>query len=329
MNAWTSFITRERNAWPTWWASLSLPRRYGAIAFFLLYWIALAALGDLRNDHFLIGCIAILLSIGGPAANTLLRFVLPLLLTGVVYDTTRYYPASWRPDVYVAFPYDFDLRFFGIDTPEGRLTPNEWWQKRTSPLLDLVTGFFYLFFIAIYVLICFYHAFILPLRSKDPVQRMKATRMAPYLTWGFFWVNLLGYSTYQWFPAAPPWYAELYGFGPADLSAPPSPAGALRFDELLGISVFSGMYSKSANVFGAIPSLHISYPCLTMLFAFHLGSARAFSLFFYLIMCFAAVYLNHHYIIDVIWGSAYAFIAFAAVKTYAIKKSERTLKTRL
>jgi membrane-associated phospholipid phosphatase len=38
------------------------------------------------------------------------------------------------------------------------------------------------------------------------------------------------------------------------------------------------------------------------------GALRKFSLFFYLSMCFSAVYLNHHYILDILWGSTYALI---------------------
>jgi membrane-associated phospholipid phosphatase len=85
------------------------------------------------------------------------------------------------------------------------------------------------------------------------------------------------------------------------------------------------MYSKSANIFGAIPSLHISYPALAMLFAFQLKSVRAFSTFFYVIMCFSAVYLNHHYILDVIWGSVYAVLIWWWTNLYANSKTTREL----
>lgn len=320
----SQFIRREQSAWPSWWASLSPLRRYGPAGFVLVYWVSLFALGGLRSDHFLIGILIFLLSIGGPRAAIALRFLFPVFLTGIVYDSMRYYSDYIRGEIHVAFPYEFDKRFFGINTPEGRLTPNEWCQKHTFPALDLIAGFFYLFFITIYVLVCAYHAFVLPWRAKDPVVRRKAERLGPYVTWAFFWLNLLGYTTYFWFPAAPPWYVADYGLGPARLDTPASPAGAIRFDALLGTHFFTGMYGRAADVFGAIPSLHVAYPLLSVLFAFSIGSLRTFAVAFYLIMCFSAVYLNHHYVLDILWGSTYAVLVFLVIRVFARRNSTRS-----
>ncbi len=317
------FVTREKALWPAWWNSRSPLRKFGPTVFVLIYWAALFALHGLRSDHLLVGALIFFLSIGGAAANTLLGFLFPVILTGIVYDSMRYYSDMIRGEIHVAFPYEFDKRFFGIDTPEGRLTPNEWWQKHTLPALDLIAGFFYLFFIALYVGVSAYHAFYLPAHGRDPVVRRKAERLGPFVTWGFFWVNMLGYSTYYWFPAAPPWYVAQYGLGPARMDTPASAAGALRFDALLGTHFFTGMYGRAADVFGAIPSLHVAYPLLSVLFAFSIGSLRTFAVLFYLIMCFSAVYLNHHYILDILWGSTYAILVFLGLRAYAFRASSK------
>ncbi len=311
----------EVRDWPVWWASLSNLRRYGAVSFVAAYWAGLAAVGDLRSDHLLIGGVLASLSIGGRTANAVLRFVFPLLLTGILYDSKRYYGHYFRREVYVELPYAFDLRFFGVETPEGRLTPNEYWQKHTHAFLDFICGIFYLGFIAIYISISVWHVFLLPRRTKDPVQRRRAEVIGPYVMWAFFWVNMLGYSTYYWFPAAPPWYVTLHGLGPAIMTTLPNAAGALRFDELLGIHIFQAMYSKGVDVFGAIPSLHIAYPMLSLLFAFHLRSLRLFAIFFYAIMCFAAVYLNHHYILDLLWGTAYSILIYLIMRAVAKRRA--------
>jgi inositol phosphorylceramide synthase catalytic subunit len=313
------FIVSEKRAWPTWWASLSTLRKYGPSVFVAVYWASLIALGGLRSDHILIGVLISGLSLGGRTAAVLLRFLLPVFLTGIIYDSMRYYADAIRGEIQVAFPYEFDKRFFGIETAEGRLTPNEWWQKHTLPVLDFITGFFYLCFIGIYVGISAYHAFYLPKYAKDPVVRRKAERFAPYVTWAFFIVNMLGYSTYYWFPAAPPWYVADFGLGPARMDTAASSAGAVRFDLLLGTHFFSEMYGRAADVFGAIPSLHVAYPLLSVFFAFAIGSLRSFSVGFYLIMCFSAVYLNHHYLLDILWGSAYALLVFLVIRRFAKK----------
>ena len=52
------------------------------------------------------------------------------------------------------------------------------------------------------------------------------------LAFAFLVVNLLGILTWMSFPAAPPWYVEQYGLGPAVMDALPSAAGAARFDQL-------------------------------------------------------------------------------------------------
>jgi membrane-associated phospholipid phosphatase len=311
--------------WPVWWKNLTRTQKFKPVLLVLLFWGVNWILGGLHSDHLLLGLIILALSYGGKSAHIVLHFILPVILTGIVYDSQKYYKDFLQGTIHVQFPYDFDKKLFGIDTDAGRLTPNEWWQLHLHPLLDLVCGFFYLFFIAIYVTICAWHRFFLPYRQKDPVLRNRAEKLGPLSTWAFFWINVLGYSTYYWLPAAPPWYVAKYGLGPANLAALPDPAGCIRFDELLGTSFFTSMYSKSANIFGAIPSLHISYPALAMLFAFQLKSVRAFSTFFYVIMCFSAVYLNHHYILDVIWGSVYAVLIWWWTNLYANSKTTREL----
>ncbi len=319
------FLADEKRSWPNWWANLSPLRRYGPTIGILLYWITLSLLGGLTKDHLTIGSVIILLSLGGKTAGIALRFLFPVMLTGILYDSMRYYSSYIRGEIHVAFPYEFDKRFFGISTPEGILTPNEWWQKHTLPVLDLITGFFYLCFIGIYMGISAYHSLALPKRTKDPVQRNVAERIGPYVTWAFFWVNMLGYSTYYWFPAAPPWYVADHGLGPALLDTAASPAGAARFDLLLGTTFFTGMYGRAADVFGAIPSLHVAYPFLSVLFAFQLGSLRVVALGFYAIMCFSAVYLNHHYILDILWGSTYSVLIFATINAYSKRKKKNEL----
>lgn len=290
------------DSWPSWWKALPLWRKLLPALSALTLWGGLALLGGLRQDHWNIGIAILLLGYGGKHANTILKFLLPLILTGVVYDTQRYY-ADWiRGSIRVEEPYFFDKRFFGISTPEGVLTPNEWLQKHTSAILDLISGLAYLVFILIFVLQAAWYRFKLKIQNSEQMM------------WAFFWVNVIGYSTYYWYPAAPPWYVALYGLGPAKMDTPANPAGCIRFDELLGTHFFTGMYGRAADVFGAIPSLHVAYPLIGVFYAFLYKKGRVFSLLFYLLMCFSAVYLNHHYVLDILWGSAYAGLIFTVIR---------------
>ena len=301
-----SQLTLERSLWYVWWQEQNWFQRLIPVVFYFIYLGIIGKFSTLQSDHFMIAGAALSLWYLGPRLRPLFKFLLPLLLVAIIYDSMRIYGDYIRGPIHVAEPYQFDKSFFGITTPEGILTPNEWWQKHTHWLLDFYTGFFYLLFITIYVLLSMYFCFWLPIKGtqKRPAEWIRAQAYRPM--WAFFWVNMIGYSTYFWFAAAPPWYVSLYGLGPANMSVHPSAAGCVRFDQLLGTHFFDAWYGRSNDVFGAIPSLHVAYPFQAVYYSFRYGAMRGFAVFFYLSMCFSAVYLNHHYILDIIWGTAYA-----------------------
>jgi len=90
-------------------------------------------------------------------------------------------------------------------------------------------------------------------------------------------------------------------------------SGAMTYQSIIPATIkacvsWSASCTGSADVFGAIPSLHVAYPLQAVYFSFKFGSVRKFSIFFYIIMCFSAVYLNHHYVLDVLLGSLYAIV---------------------
>ena len=303
--------------------SKTIFKKHWPLLFVALYWPLIYFLGGLRSDHFVTGAVIILLWYTGIWPRRILKFLAPLLLTGILYDSQRFYSDYIRGPIHVTEPYRFDKYFFGIHSAGNVLTPNEWFQLHTLPFLDIVTGFFYLTFIAIFILISAYFQFWLTKKGTSKFKPDEMKSQAPRVMWSFFWVNMLGYTTYYWYAAAPPWYVALYGLGPARMDVGPNSAGCIRFDQALGTHFFSEMYGRSADVFGAIPSLHVAYPFLAMVYAFRFRSLRAFSTFFYMIMCFSAVYLNHHYILDIIWGTAYSIIIMKLVDLWYERRYER------
>ena len=80
------------------------------------------------------------------------------------------------------------------------------------------------------------------------------------------------------------------------------------------MTYFQAIYSRSSNVFGALPSLHAAYPFLVWITSLKVFP-RAHWLFLGLSLLtgFAAVYLCHHYVIDVLLGLAYATIAYFGI----------------
>ena len=126
--------------------------------------------------------------------------------------------------------------------------------------------------------------------------------------WAFLTVNLIGFIGYYIHPAAPPWYVMRYGFTPV-LHTPGYVAGLGRFDQLVGINIFHGIYGK--NVFAAVPSLHASYLLVTTFYSL-MSHRRWYTSAVFAFICmgiwFAAVYTGHHYVIDVLLGILTAII---------------------
>lgn len=266
-----------------------------------VYLAVLVALHGLGPEHFILVGLALVLSLWSNSSRRLALVGLPYLLYALVYDSMRWYEDYIRsPIIHVHEPYDFDLRFFGI---HGQ-TPNEWLQQHTSRFWDFLCGLAYtpLFFIGESVILSIY---FIARRDLARAQRF---------TWIFVIANLIGFSLYYIYPAAPPWYVAEHGFV-VDLSVRASPAGAIRFDQLIGFPLMQGFYGKSADVFGAIPSLHVVYPFLAMIYGWPLRRFRPWAAGYFLLVCFSAVYLNHHYILDLFVGLAIAVAVMAAART--------------
>ena len=231
--------------------------------------------------------------------------MLPFLLFGIVYDLTHITQPYFRYlHIHIAEPYAFDQTLFGIREGGVLLTPNEYFQRHHWPVVDFFTGISYIVFV--YWAIGF--AAYLAIFRRDEEGRRLLARFG----WTFLLMNIVGFATYYVYPAAPPWYVADHGFGPPDFSVQSSAAGAARWDTLTGIPYFAAFYGRSADVFGAIPSLHVSYPLLTFLFGLELRKrwlgAASFALF--ALVSFAAIYLNHHYVLDVLLGVLYTAVAW-------------------
>jgi hypothetical protein len=229
-------------------------------------------------------------------------FASPFLLQLLVYDRQRVLsPAVTGHAVDVTGPRDWELAWFGIPAAHGEVTPPEWFQSHTSPLLDVLCGLVYLGFMYGFVLLAAWW-------------RFRQRRAESWVVmWALLTLHVIGYTIHFLHPTAPPWYVMDYGTGPAVLTAPPDAAGGSRFDELLGVQWFSGQYRASSSVFGALPSLHVGQTFLAALFATRYRSLRVVAWTFFALVLLASVYLNHHYVVDGIAGMAIAGVVFAAV----------------
>ncbi len=252
----------------------------------------------LRPEHIFLYCLMVGFYYAHASTRKVALAFVPFVVYWILYDSMRIMPNYELNPVHVAEPYHFEKQWFGINTPEGRLTPNEYYETRHTPFLDITTGLFYLTWVPIPLLFAFWL-----LRSNKPLFLK--------FSYAFLFVNIIGILIYYLYPAAPPWYVEQYGFE-VIYNTPGNAAGLLEFDKLLDVGLFAGIYEKNASVFAAIPSLHSAFPVMCLLYGWRLKKPWL-NVFFSVIVAgiwFAAVYSRHHYIIDVLIGGAVAVFSY-------------------
>lgn len=267
----------------------------GASALFL---VLTGLFVGIRTEHFLMVGLFLMLFFSGRPTRKLAVALLPFIVFGVSYDWMRVWPNYEVNPIDVQGLYETEKHLFGITSGGQTLIPCEYFALHHWHIADFMAGIFYLCWVPVPI------AFGLWLYFKG--QRSMYLRFALV----FLFVNLIGFAGYYIHPAAPPWYAMQYGFEPV-LSTPGHVAGLGRFDELLGITVFEGIYGRNANVFAAVPSLHAAYMVVALAYAIKAHCrgwlTGTFAFIMVGIWC-TAVYTGHHYIIDVTLGIGCALL---------------------
>ena len=278
-------LVRARCRWPGAW--IHAP-------FLFTYWAALmAAVGRLRIDHLLAAAAAHCLGFASAATARFLRAFFGYALVGLSYDASRFIERlGLSPDrVLLCNLRRAELAVFGVPVSGRTETLQDLFLRHHSPAADLFFSLPY----GLYLLIAALFAVWLFRRDEHAAARY---------CWAFLFMNLMGFATYHILPAAPPWYFHAHGCA-VDLAAPTSEGPALaRVDAMLGVRFFYGLYGRASEVFGAIPSLHAAYPLLLAIEGYRwMGRAgRALAIVYIAWMAAAAVYLDHHWIIDLAAG---------------------------
>lgn len=208
----------------------------------------------------------------------------------IIFDFMKAFPNYEYSKVNISGLYEAEKRIFGSQLNGVRVSPNELSLFYGNTFLDILSGVFYLCWVPVPLAFAAYLFF----KNKHLFIQFSLT---------FLFVNLIGFVIYYTYPAAPPWYIQVYGtsFIPG---TPGYAAGLLKFDEYFNSPVFQGIYSKSSNVFAAMPSLHASYPVIVLYYGIK-QKLRWANVFFGVVMLgiwFAAVYTSHHYWLDVLAG---------------------------
>jgi len=251
----------------------------------------------LRGEHFLVAALLMICAWSSKGRKFSL-ILAPLTATGFGYELFPLF-AGLRGKVLVEQLWDLEHLLFPIPG-SSTVSLSDLLSSFSWAPLDLLAGATYLTHLPEAMGL----AALLFLRGDVP----RAQRLAV----GFLLLNVVGWCIWLILPAAPPWYVDLYGLGPIDLSAAPSCAGGARFDAFVGHPIFASFFERSTNVFGAFPSLHAGSASIAAIAGYRsTRGTRIFTLSYAVAMCFSAVYLRHHYIVDVVAGIACAFAAYA------------------
>lgn len=274
--------------------------------------------GQVRWDHIVIALVVTVLAYSTRTTRRLFIGLLPVGLVGLFYDAMRFVRNVGLSEstVHLCDLRAAEIRWFGVNVAGTRVTLHDWLQPHATTWLDLAGAVPYGTFLWVVVA----YAIFLFVRDFHGLQRF---------TWGFLALNVVGFLTYHLYPAAPPWYYHQYGCA-VDLAAKASAGPNLtRVDALLGIHYFAGFYGRSSDVFGAVPSLHVAYPLLMIFegWRLHRWLGRTLLVLFYVWMCCAAVYLDHHWVIDIVLGSIYAVATAIGIRQVVRWRRKRTEAT--
>jgi inositol phosphorylceramide synthase catalytic subunit len=253
--------------------------------------------GEHRWEMVLLFFVVGVLGFYSKRTRRLYEGVYPMALTALLYDAMRFVKnlGVSAERVHICDLRQHELDLFGITSGGVKMTLQDYFSSHGSSFLDFYCAIPYGTFIYVSMLFATYLYF------KDFAALKR-------YTWTFLTMNLAAFATYHLYPAAPPWYYHAHGCV-ADLSAHAYEGTHLAaVDAMLGVHYFSSFYGRSADVFGAVPSLHVAYPLLIVLEGWkHFKTlGRGLALLFAASMIFAAVYLDHHWVIDVLLGLTYA-----------------------
>lgn len=258
----------------------------------LIFLVATGVFIGLRVEHIFLLTVIDLLFLSSKFTRKMLAAMFPFALFGLSYDYMRLYPNYMVNDIDIEGLYNADKALFGVVENGVRMTLPEYFSIHNNSVLDFISGFSYLCWVPVPIAFGFLLFFL------------KKREVLVHFTWGFLFVNLVGFAGYYIHPAAPPWYVMEHSFIPM-FDTMGSAAGLARFDEIIGIDIFTNMYVRNANVFAAVPSLHSAYMTIAFIYAIAGKCSKWLITVFALIMCgiwFGAVYTAHHYVIDVLLG---------------------------
>ncbi|KAI1479672.1 PAP2-domain-containing protein [Daldinia eschscholtzii] len=221
------------------------------------------------------------------------------------FFSSRFIPYDIRPDILVKVLPALEDILYGVSFSN---VFSSW----THPVLDVFAWFPYGL-----------GHFGLPAICSAIMFIFAAPGTVPMFAKSFGWMSVLGVSIQLFFPCTPPWYERLHGLEPAKYGMQGSPAGLARIDALFGVDMYTTSFTTAPVPFGAFPSLHAADAILEALFiSYVFPKLKGLCLFYVCWICWATMYLNHHYAVDLLGGGIIAYSIFAVVRKFWLPRQQ-------
>ncbi len=230
-------------------------------------------------------------------ARRFIRDWWPMILFWLSYDVMRLFAGSLMERVAVSPPHWLESVLF--KSPDGTIWPfyfTRWIAAHgAEPLTRLLLAYCGLIYLS--------QLFVVPILFV--ILWARNSKLFQAFLWSFTALHVMTLVIYFAYPAAPPWWIYENGF------TRPSVGRSMPFGFEQG-SVLSGLFHLSPNRFAAIPSLHGAYPLMLTLVPAIRRTGLAYAglaAIYTASMWFACVFLNQHYIIDLLIGAGLALLA--------------------
>lgn len=241
-----------------------------------------------------------------------MALMIPLMSWVMLFNLSKYIPEDARlpidvktlPTVEKALLFGYSLQHF----PRNIIPDHGDGWAALEGFFDLAAGFAYF--------IHFGLSWIVALVLYFYYRKKRTEDGRPFVSpWTFLFVlgmvNFAAVVTQMLWPTAPPWYVEIHGIDyKASYNTTGYEAGLRYTDKLLHMYIFRSMYGQSPVVFGSFPSLHGSWPIVITMFLPPFRSLRILGFFYISLVWWAAIYLNHHWLLDLIGGAAYVVLFY-------------------
>lgn len=274
----------------------------------VMYLAFLTVTNSLSSFHLAFVGAAIFLFMTHYQTRLFLLLALPFGIQNVSWDLLRFVPFSYLQPINVVGPYTWEIALFGVRDGSVLVPPAMWFSHLNIPIVEYITSFFYSISDP---MIPIMGLFFWKVVSVDHCKKFMVA---------FLVMNVFAFLTYVYFPVAAPWYVIDYGLYPPVAQILGSAAGLVDLEGLLGISSFTTSYQMNPVVFGAIPSMHAGFAAISLIYS--IATRRSWLIavmtVYTLIMLFSAVWLTHHYIIDLMIGLGYAVLGYVITEGFLV-----------